>query len=67
MNTILSEYFTLGTSVKNKTWKKMSKTFVLWHFLKPVTLSLQTISPDSLFVIKKYIYINFGSKVKSTV
>ena len=61
MNTILSEYFTFGTSVGNIVY------FVLWHFLKPVTLSLWTISLDSLFVVKKYIYSNFGSKVKSPV
>ena len=60
MNTILSEYFTLGTSVGNIVY------FVLWHFLKPVTLSLWTISLDSsMFVVKKYACSNSKDKSQS--
>ena len=55
MNTILSE--------KQETLKILFISF----FDKPVTLSLEAISLDSLFVVKKYIYSNFGSKVKSPV
>ena len=66
MNTILSEYFTLATSVKNKKNLKYC-LFRSLTFLKPATLSLWTISLDSLVVVKKDIYSNFGSKFKSPV
>ena len=62
MNTILSEYFTLGTSVKNK----KDLTYCLFRsltLLKTSNTFLTAISLDSLLVVKKYIYSNFGSKV----
>ena len=52
MITILSEYFTLATSVKNKKNLKYC-LFRSLTFLKPATLSLWTISLDSLVVVKK--------------
>ena len=66
MNIILSEYFTLDTSVKNE----KDLTYCLFHplkFRKTSNISLQTTSLDNLFVVKKYIYSNFGSNVKSPV
>ena len=59
--------FHIGQYRKKQERLKNIVYFVLWHFLKPVTLSLRTISLDSLFVVKKYVYSDFGSKVKSPV
>ena len=59
MNTILSEYFTLSTFVKNKKDLK-------YCLFRSLTF-LRTIPLDSVFAVKKYIYSNFDSKVKSPV
>ena len=60
MNTILPEHFTLATSVKNKKDLKYC-LFRSLTFLRTATLSLWAISLDSLVVVKKDIYSNFGS------